>query len=60
MEKYGSDNNAWELFKIFYKDPDGYPINENGYKMRNGSTDAKTDFIKKYTSLAKEKYKGRY
>ena len=36
IKKYGSDNNAWELFKTFYKDPDGYPINKNGYEIKNG------------------------
>ena len=35
MERYGSGGNAWELFRNFYRDPDGYPIDENGYKTRN-------------------------
>ncbi len=36
IKKYETDDKAWELFKFFYKDPDGYAIDENGLKVRNG------------------------
>lgn len=36
IRKYGIGNEAWKLFYEFYKDPDGYAINEKGLRTRAG------------------------
>lgn len=36
LQKHGTDEEAWRLFCHFYVDPDGYPINEQGLRTRNG------------------------
>lgn len=36
LQQYGTGDKAWKVFCEFYKDPDGYPINENGLRMKSG------------------------
>ena len=36
LQKHGTYEEAWRLFRHFYVDPDGYPINEQGLRTRNG------------------------
>ncbi|MEB3012033.1 hypothetical protein VJI77_03370 [Parvimonas sp. D2] len=36
IKKYGTNEYAWRLFKSFYKDPDGFCINEKGFEYKNG------------------------
>lgn len=36
IKNYPLNDKAWKLFKTFYKDPDGYAIDENGFKTRKG------------------------
>ena len=36
LQKHSSKNEAWELFKTYYIDPDRYPLDTNGFKSRNG------------------------
>lgn len=36
LQQHSSGSEAWELFKTYYIDPDGYPLDTNGFKTRNG------------------------
>lgn len=36
LQQYRTGDKAWKVFCEFYKDPDGYPINENGLRMKSG------------------------